>query len=56
MTKEEAWDIIDSCKDIDLNKWCRETYSSRHSNAINDMYLARLAALEKAWKVVGELE
>jgi len=56
MTKDEAWDIIEACKGIELNKWCRETYSSRFVDAINDYYLARINALEKAWKVIGEQE
>ena len=54
MSKEEAWQIIDACKNwnvgqlsILLDPLAREEENKVHN--------AKRAALSKAWKIVGEL-
>lgn len=56
MTKEEAWKIIESCKDWNTSQ---RSISScfRGVRTDEDDYLnARREALRKAWLVVGEKE
>ncbi len=53
MTKEEAWKIIDECRNWNYGQKSIGYAFGGHRSAEDDVFDARRAALLEAWKTVG---
>jgi hypothetical protein len=55
MTKEEAWKIIDACKNWNTGQKSVSLIFDKRRTAEDDVLDAKRASLKKAWEVIGEL-
>jgi hypothetical protein len=56
MTREEAWRIIESCKDWNEGQKSTDLIFNGKRSTHDDVLDARRAALAEAWRTVGKFD